>query len=197
MEGGGMIRSLILASSSPRRKELLQGLNLPFQTHPSEEDESVPTGTAPREMVEMLSLRKAKSVASLYGEGLVIGSDTIVVCDRLILGKPRDEDDSARMLSLIQGRSHFVYTGVAIVEAGTGRSSVAHSKTEVFVKPMDKDKIRRYIQTGEPNDKAGSYAIQGIGATLVEKIDGDYFTVVGLPVGLLAEMLEKYGISVI
>jgi septum formation protein len=186
------IRSIILASSSPRRKELLEGLNLQFITHPSDEDESVPDGTKPADMVEILSLRKAKSVATHYDEGLVIGSDTIVVCDDEILGKPADEKDAARMLSTIQGRSHFVYTGVAIVDAATGESQVAHSKTEVFVKPLDADTIRRYIQTGEPRDKAGSYAIQGLGATLVERINGDYFTVVGLPVGLLAEMLGRF-----
>jgi septum formation protein len=191
------IRSIILASSSPRRKELLEGLNLQFITHPSDEDESVPDGTKPADMVEILSLRKAKSVATHYDEGLVIGSDTIVVCDDEILGKPADEKDAARMLSTIQGRSHFVYTGVAIVDAATGESQVAHSKTEVFVKPLDADTIRRYIQTGEPRDKAGSYAIQGLGATLVERINGDYFTVVGLPVGLLAEMLGRFGVRIL
>jgi septum formation protein len=191
------IRTIILASSSPRRKELLEGLNLPFATHPSDEDESVPEGTEPTEMVEILSLRKAKSVAARYHDGLVIGSDTIVVCDDEVLGKPADDNDAARMLSTIQGRSHFVYTGVAIVDAATGLSQVAHRKTEVYVKPLDAETIRRYIQTGEPRDKAGSYAIQGLGATLVERINGDYFTVVGLPVGLLCEMLQGFGVRIL
>lgn len=187
---------LVLASSSPRRKELLQGLNLSFKTHPSHEEESVLKGTEPKDMVEILSLRKAKSVASHYNDGLVIGSDTIVVCDNHILGKPEDKNDAFQMLTLLQGRMHLVYTGIAIVEAGTGISKVSHNKTEVFFKPLNADKIHRYIETGEPNDKAGSYAIQGYGATLVEKINGDYFTVVGLPVGLLSEMLVGFGVQI-
>lgn len=191
------IRPIILASSSPRRKELLQGLRVSFITHPSDEDESVPAGTDPSDIVETLSLRKARSVAAHYDEGIVIGSDTIVVCGNEILGKPQDGDDAFRMLSLIQGRSHHVYTGVAVVDAATGRTQAAHRKTEVFMKPLDAGTIRRYIATGEPNDKAGSYAIQGLGATLVETINGDYFTVVGLPVGLVAEMLEEFGVQII
>ncbi|WP_159881153.1 Maf family protein [Paenibacillus puerhi] len=188
---------LILASSSPRRKELLQGLNLTFTTHPSDEDETVPPGTAPSEMVDLLSLRKASSVAKQYEAGLVIGSDTIVVCDDEIMGKPVNDQDAFRMLSQLSGRAHSVYTGVAIVDAGTGQSRVAHWKTEVFMKSMDEARIRRYIQSGEPRDKAGSYGIQGLGATLIERIDGDFFTVVGLPVGLLSDMLEEFGVRVL
>ncbi|MEK8131350.1 Maf family protein [Paenibacillus filicis] len=188
---------VILASSSPRRKELLQGLKLNFQTHPSDEDETVAPGTAPEEFVEILSLRKASSVAARYDQGLVIGSDTVVVCDGEILGKPQDEQDAYRMLDMLQGRAHWVYTGVAIVEAGGNKQQVAHQKTEVFMKPLDESRIRSYIRSGEPMDKAGSYGIQGLGATLVEKIHGDFFTVVGLPVSLLSDMLEEFGVHVL
>jgi len=172
-------------------------MNLSFRTHPSDEDENVPPGTPPAEMVRMLALRKASSVAAHYGEGVVIGSDTIVVCDDEIMGKPADEQDACRMLGRLSGRAHQVYTGVAIVVAGGGRSRSAYSQTEVFMKAMDEDRIRRYVLSGEPMDKAGSYGIQGLGAALVEKIDGDFFTVMGLPVALLADMLEEFGIRVL
>jgi septum formation protein len=188
---------IILASASPRRSELLQGLGLTFHIHPSEADEAIAEGAKPDDVVKRLSLLKAQSVASKYNEGLVIGSDTIVVCDGSILGKPRNDEDALRMLSLLQGRSHFVYSGLAIVDAGTGKYRVAISRTEVWMKQLTEPILRRYILTGEPHDKAGSYAIQGYGATLVERIDGDYFTVVGLPLRLLSDMLVEFDVHII
>ncbi|KIL41018.1 septum formation protein Maf [Gordoniibacillus kamchatkensis] len=187
---------IILASSSPRRKELLSGLKIPFITHPSAEDEDVTEGTPPQKIVEILALRKAKSVASHYENGLIIGSDTIVVLENDVLGKPKDHNDAFNMLSKLQGQLHTVFTGLAIVNAKSGQSKVSYNSTEVKIKSLTNDQIRRYIATGEPDDKAGSYAIQGIGATLVEKINGDYFTVVGLPVGLLSDMLSEFGVNV-
>jgi septum formation protein len=188
---------IILASGSPRRRELLTGLGLPFKVQPSSGDESVPVGISPREMVEMLAIRKAESVSREHDQGIVIGSDTIVVIDNEVLGKPKDQADAFNMLSKLQGRTHIVFTGLAVVDASNGRSKVAYSSTEVTIKPLSEEQITRYIATGEPNDKAGSYAIQGLGATLVEKINGDYFTVVGLPVGLLSDMLSEFGVHVI
>jgi septum formation protein len=188
---------IILASSSPRRKELLEGLGLTFHIHPSHVDESVPVTTPPAEVVKILALRKALSVASQFDEGLVIGSDTIVVLGEIILGKPKDEDDAFSMLQRLQGNEHRVFSGIAVVDVASGKSVAAYQETKVIMRPLAPEEIRDYIATGEPLDKAGAYAIQGIGATLVEGIVGDYFTVVGLPLGLLAKTLRQFGIDVL
>ena len=184
---------LVLASSSPRRKELLEALGLPFVADASDADESVPAGMPPATIVETLALRKAAAVAARRDGALVIGADTIVVCEGEVLGKPRDDADARRMLAMLQGREHDVYSGVALVAAGASRA--AHSRTRVRMKPLGAERIAAYVRTGEPRDKAGAYAIQGFGATLVSSIDGDYFTVVGLPVALLADMLAEFGIA--
>ncbi|SEG33768.1 nucleoside triphosphate pyrophosphatase [Paenibacillus sp. UNC499MF] len=194
---------LILASSSPRRRELLKGMGLDFEIISSDADETVEESLSPREIVETLAVRKAEAVAdALPGSyapdrTVIIGSDTIVVLDGEVLGKPKDERDALRMLFALQGRTHEVYSGVACMSADRGNVSVRHRRTKVAMKQMDEERILRYIATGEPSDKAGSYAIQGIGATLIEGIEGDYFNVVGLPVSLLSEMLEPFGIRVI
>jgi septum formation protein len=189
--------SLILASSSPRRRELLQTLGLPFTVMTNDVDESTQPGMSPEAVVEELALRKARAVASRLDAGVVLGSDTVVVLDGHILGKPADEPDAFRMLSALQGREHTVYSGVALIDAATGRLEVAHSKTVVRIRPLTEREIRAYIATKEPMDKAGSYAIQGIGSTLVESIEGDYFTVVGLPLCLTANLLSRFGITLL
>ncbi|MBO8163820.1 MAG: septum formation inhibitor Maf [Brevibacillus sp.] len=189
--------TLILASASPRRRELLATLGLPFQVEVSEVDETISPDMSPGEAVQTLALRKARAVAGKVGEGLVIGSDTIVVLDGEILGKPSDENDAYRMLSSLNGREHEVFTGVAIVDAASGRTELAYSTTRVRITSLGEQQIRAYIATGEPMDKAGSYAIQGIGATIVEGITGDYFTVVGLPLHLTSQLLSRFGVSVL
>ncbi|GAB7386555.1 Maf family protein [Bacillaceae bacterium] len=188
---------LVLASSSPRRKELLAGLGLSFTVRAAEVDESFDPALPPERVVELLAERKAKTVAEQLREGLVIGSDTIVVLADNILGKPVDETDALGMLRRLQGRAHFVYSGVCVIDARTGKRRIGHRKTEVKMKRLNDEQIRRYIATGEPLDKAGAYAIQGIGATLIEGIKGDYFNVVGLPLSLLADLLDQFGISVL
>lgn len=190
-------KNLILASSSPRRKELLQTLGLSFTIQTSDVDESTSPDLSPQEVVEELALRKAREVASRLSEGIVLGSDTIVVLGEEILGKPQDEADAYRMLYALQGCEHTVYSGVALVDAATGSSEVAYSRTQVRIRPLTSDEIHAYIATKEPMDKAGSYAIQGIGSTLVEEIHGDYFTVVGLPLRLTAAMLSRFGIQIL
>lgn len=190
-------KKLILASSSPRRKELLGTLGLSFTVQSSDVDETTEAGLAPQEIVEELALRKASAISSQLDDGLVLGSDTIVVLDGQVLGKPADEADAFRMLSALQGREHTVYSGVALIDAQTGRREVTHSRTQVHIRPLSDTEIKAYIATGEPMDKAGSYAIQGIGATLVESITGDYFTVVGLPLCLTASMLARFGVNVL
>jgi septum formation protein len=192
---------LILASSSPRRQELIRSLGLPVRIIPSDADENVGGHLRPWEIVETLAARKAAAVAdSLPAEerkGVVVGSDTIVVLDGRVLGKPKDEAEAGGMLAMLQGRDHEVYSGVALIDAASGRTLTSHRMTRVWMKRLDAERIRRYIETGEPMDKAGSYAIQGIGATIVERIEGDYFNVVGFPLSLVADMLEQFGIRIL
>ncbi|MGG1664194.1 Maf family protein [Brevibacillus sp. NRS-1366] len=189
--------SLILASSSPRRRELLQNLGISFEVMTSDVDETTASGLSPEQVVKELSLRKAAAVAQRLTEGIVLGSDTIVVYQGQILGKPVDESDAFRMLSMLQGQEHTVYSGVALLDAATKREEVSYSHTQVKIRPLSETEIESYIATKEPMDKAGSYAIQGIGATIVEGITGDYFTVVGLPLCLTANMLTRFGVTVL
>lgn len=192
---------LILASSSPRRQELIQSFGLPYMIRVSDADETVEQKITPSELVEVLSLRKASTVREMLEDedkhGVIIGSDTVVVYNEEVLGKPVDEQDAFRMLKGLQGNTHQVYSGVACVDAATGRQVVSHSVTHVRMKPMSDEQILRYIATGEPKDKAGSYAIQGIGATIISGIEGDYFTVVGLPLSLLSDLLLAFDIQVL
>lgn len=194
-------KTLILASSSPRRRELIASLRLPVTIIPSEADETVAAGLAPGEIVEALAYRKASEGARLASangqEGIVIGSDTIVVLHGEVLGKPLDERDAERMLTALQGRSHEVYTGVSCIETSTGKELTRHRMTSVHMKPLTNAQIRSYIATGEPMDKAGSYAIQGIGAIMIHEIAGDYFNVVGLPLSLLADMLADFEVTIL
>jgi septum formation protein len=189
--------TIILASSSPRRRELLHTLGMPFTVMTSDVDETVSPALPPAEVVEQLSLRKAREVAGKVNAGVVIGSDTVVVLDGKILGKPASAADAFAMLSALQGREHTVYSGVAMIDAESMRTEVAHSSTDVKIRSLTASEINAYIATGEPMDKAGSYAIQGIGATIVERIVGDYFTVVGLPLNLTAQMLTRFGIRLL
>lgn len=174
-------------------------LGLPFTVLPSDADESVPADWNPDRIVRELALRKAGAVVPLAErqESVIVGSDTIVVLDGTVMGKPADRGDSRYMLSALQGRSHLVYTGVACIRPEDGKSVVGHRMTEVKMRTLSDQEIDAYIETGEPADKAGSYAIQGLGSTLVEKIDGCYFNVVGLPLELLAGMFREFGIRLL
>lgn len=203
-----IIPPIFLASSSPRRAELLGALGLPFNAVPSDFDESSVHESAPDKLVEQLALHKASTVAqqlqqrSCSGAFLVIGADTIVVLADEILGKPRDSADATAILARLQGHTHTVFTGLCLIHqpADGGqpglRTSVQHRRTRVTMEALDDDQIRRYVATGEPLDKAGAYAIQGIGATLITEIHGDYSNVVGLPLNLLAIMLADFGFVV-
>lgn len=190
-------RNLVLASSSPRRRELLSTLGITFSIAVSDVDEATPPEYTPTEIVESLAVRKAAKIAGEMNNALVLGSDTIVVLDGQVLGKPKDEEDAFRMLSQLQGREHTVYSGVALVDAKSKRQEVSSSSTKVAIRSLTPEEIRAYIKTGEPMDKAGSYAIQGIGATIVEGIVGDYFTVVGLPLLLTAQLLKRFDVNVL
>ena len=180
---------VVLASQSPRRRELLRLIFDSFLVVPSQVDESTIPFSSPQEYVTTLALAKARDVKCNFPpDTLVIGADTIVVCDGHILEKPRDEKDAFSMLSRLAGREHQVFTGVALCK--NGRDYAEYSMTTVRFRRLSPDEIWTYIRTGEPMDKAGAYGIQEKGALLVEGICGDYFTVVGLPLCRLAQMLE-------
>lgn len=185
---------VILASASPRRRELLSLIFREFRVIPSDFDESlVPSELAPPEHVLYSALMKARDVAANFPDSLVIGADTIVVIDEVILGKPADDADAARMLKLLSGRTHEVYTGIAVVQDGIERAEV--ECTAVNFRELTDDVISRYIASGEPMDKAGAYAIQGKGAVLIKSIAGCYPNVVGLPLYELSRLLMEFGIE--
>ena len=187
-------KRIILGSASPRRRELLEQIGISFEVRVSDKEE-VYHSLIPEEIVKELALSKAENVADdLLLDTIVIGADTIVVSDGSILGKPKDEADAVRMIRSLQGRSHKVYTGVAILDYDDEgkRKSVVHAvETEVFVNPMSDEEIREYAATGEPLDKAGAYGIQGQFAAYIERIDGDYYNVVGLPVSYVYRQLKE------
>lgn len=201
---------IILASASPRRKELLEQIGLTFDVCPAKGEEVI-TKTVPEEVVLELAGQKAKEVASMVKsyevsheelmtpqDIMVIGADTIVAYEGKILGKPKDEADAFFMLSMLSGNTHAVYTGVSVILLGaSGRAGELsfYEKTDVTMRKMDEGEIRRYIATGEPMDKAGAYGIQGKCAIFVDKIHGDYNNVVGLPVAAIYRELKKLGID--
>ena len=186
-----MKNELILASASPRRREILGTLGIPHRIVVSDADETLPAGISPAEAVELLAGRKAEAVLPLVGaDALILAADTVVAVDGDILGKPADEAEAAGMLRRLSGRTHTVYTGVALRRGD--RVMIAHEETRVHFAPLTEEKIAAYLATGEPADKAGAYAIQGRGAAFVRGIEGDYFNVVGLPAHRVAVMLEAF-----
>lgn len=191
------MKELILASASPRRSELLKQLGLDFQVVVCNQEEKTPPGLEPFEVVELLAKMKANTVSESLSDGIVIGADTVVVWRGQVLGKPSSAQEAEEMLSKLQGNAHEVYTGVALVDAVSRRCEVGHEITRVIFRPVEMDEIQRYIATGEPMDKAGAYAVQGIGAVFIERIEGCYTNVVGLPLARLAKMLKQFGYSVL
>lgn len=180
---------LILASASPRRREILKNAGFEFEVKTSEADETLPEGISPEEAVQYLAKIK-NEVIEADKNTTVISADTIVVCDGRILGKPKDETDAFNMLRTLSGREHFVYTGVCIRKGE--KKTVFFEKTAVYFYELSDREISDYIATDEPTDKAGAYGIQGKGAVLVRKIDGDYFNVVGLPIARLVRELHRF-----
>jgi septum formation protein len=187
-----MIPMLVLASASPRRQELLRNAGIPFEVQPADISEDPLLGEGAEECAERLAREKALSVAGQLPQDCVLGADTVVVVDGQILGKPCDAADAARMLRLLSGREHQVITGVCLVAGG--RWSVASETTSVTMSEISEKEITDYISSGEPMDKAGAYAIQGIASRWIPRIDGDYCNVVGLPVALVWRMLRQAGI---
>jgi len=182
--------NMILASASPRRRELLAAAGYTFTIHAPDIDETIAPGTRPVDAARELACQKAEAVAALYPAACVIAADTIVVIDGEILGKPVDEADAARMLRQLSGREHTVITGVCI-QKDTRQSAFAE-QTQVQFYPLSDDEIARYVATGEPMDKAGAYGIQGRGAVLVQGIVGDFYNVMGLPIARVVRALENF-----
>ena len=185
---------IILASASPRRRELMGNMGLDFSVLVSDADESVvDPGVPPGMYVQQLALLKAAAVAKQViknKKALVISADTVVVNEGMILGKPKDADDAFAILKSLSGRTHKVYTGFCVLRVSDAYTVCENVCTKVTFKELSDSKIRRYIASNEVFDKAGAYGIQGLGAMLVDKIDGDYFNVVGLPVSKLSRVLE-------
>ncbi|MBP2019153.1 septum formation protein [Symbiobacterium terraclitae] len=182
---------IVLASTSPRRQELLRQVGIPFVIDAPDVDEHVLEPLPPGRLVEQLALRKARAVARRRPGSIVLGADTIVVVDGEVLGKPADRADAVAMLERLSGRSHQVLTGVAVVR--DGRELVAHEETVVRFASLTREQVEWYVATGEPMDKAGAYGIQGRAAALISGISGDYYNVVGLPLYRTVQMLSQFG----
>jgi len=187
------MKKIILASSSPRREELLNRYNLNQVIFEPKIDEQYVYGEKPEQIAMSLAFEKAYWVSEHFSnEEIIIAADTIVVLDDIILGKPKDKNDAFRILSLLNGKDHNVITGISIIEANSNKKIVDYELTKVRFRHLSEKQINRYIETQEPMDKAGAYGIQGCGQILVEKIDGCYSNVVGLPLGKLDYLLNRF-----
>ncbi|MDQ6829794.1 MAG: Maf family protein [Gemmatimonadota bacterium] len=183
---------VILASQSPRRSQLLSLIGMAHEVMPADIDESYGDGEVPLAHAERLAREKGRTIAARAPDALIISADTIVVIDGIVLGKPTDEADAAAMLERLSGRTHTVFTAVAVLRVGAIESGV--EAVTVTFRALDAAAIAEYIATREPMDKAGSYGIQGYGATIVERIDGDYFAVMGLALGRMVELMARVGV---
>ncbi|MCI9160865.1 MAG: septum formation protein Maf [Anaerotruncus sp.] len=183
-------KRIILASKSPRRKELMGLLFPQFEVQASDVDETLPEGVSLGRAVELLALRKGQAVAGAEPDALVIAADTLVTLGSVVLGKPTGREDAARMLRLLSGRVHQVYTGVALLEGE--RTNRFHCVTDVEFSPLTEEEIRWYLSTGEPFDKAGAYGIQGYGARFIRGVREDFFNVMGLPVNELYRQIMQF-----
>lgn len=191
------MKKLILASSSPRRAELMKQIGLNFEIKVSSVDEALLPGLSPPELVERLAESKAAAVARELNDGIVIGADTVVVWREQVLGKPLSEAEAFDMLSKLQGGVHEVFTGVALIDARSGKVLVSHEKTRVFFRAVAEEEISRYVASGEPFDKAGAYGVQGLAAIFIRRLEGCYTNVVGLPLARLSVMLKDFGFKVL
>ncbi|MGD9580955.1 MAG: nucleoside triphosphate pyrophosphatase [Vampirovibrionia bacterium] len=191
-------KKLILASASPRRKELLKNLGYEFEIIPADIEETIDNSKIPEEIVKELSFQKAEHIAKKVSEpSVIIGSDTIVVINNKILGKPIDEKDAFNMLQELSGKVHQVISGIAIIDNKTNKTFIDCVSSDVYFRELSKEEIIKYIETKEPMDKAGAYAIQGIASIFIEKIEGCYNNIVGLPVFTVAKALKDFGMDVL
>jgi septum formation protein len=191
------MKTIILASASPRRKSLLEQIGLKFKVDPSDYEEKLEPGRDPREQAQMISLAKAESVASRHKNSIIIAADTFGVLNGKIIGKPHTEKEAKIMLKELSGKSHTVITGFTIIDTGNNKKISKSTETRVYFRELTPDEIDWYVSSGEPLDKAGAYAIQGLGAVVVEKIEGDYNNVIGLPLSDVTEALKEFGVNVL
>ncbi len=183
---------IILASSSPRRKEILENTNVKFDIIKSEIDEVILDNELPSQVVMRLAFEKCIDIAAKHRESLVIGADTVVVLDDIILGKPKDIDEAIAMITQLSGKTHQVITGISLINLTANKKIIDYVVSNVKFKDLSAEDIKDYIQTNESLDKAGAYGIQGYGALLVEEIQGDYFNIVGLPISRLSDLLKQH-----
>lgn len=183
--------NIILASASPRRKEILENVNVKFTVVASNIDEVILDNEPPKELVMRLAFEKCMDVARKNEDALVIGADTIVVMDDQILGKPKNEEDACNMIELLSNKKHQVITGISLINLSLDKKVIDYVVSEVTFKDLSKETIRDYINTKESLDKAGAYGIQGYGSLLVESISGDYFNIVGLPISRISDLLKE------
>lgn len=191
------MKKIVLASASPRRKELLEQIGLQFEVEPSNHDEESRPGLTPHELARSLSIEKAQVVAKNYRDAIIIAADTFIVLGERILGKPNTDAEATEMLTFLNGKPHSVITGFTILNTNDAKSVTQSVETTVHMKNLLPEEIEAYVATKEPIGKAGAYAIQGLGAVIVERIEGDYSNVVGLPLGVLAESLKEFNIHIL
>lgn len=192
------MHKIILASTSPRRKQLMELLNIDFQIEPSDYEEDMTLDMPPEELVQFLALEKARAVAQKHqGEkALVIGSDTIVLFGGQVLGKPRDKAQAGEMLGSLSSNECVVVTGLAVIDTAGGKEIQEAHNTTVGFRKMTKEEISGYVETGEPMDKAGAFAIQELGGIFIDKVEGNYFSAIGLPLSRVVKILEEFGIGI-
>ncbi len=189
------MRKIILASSSPRRKEILKRANIPFRVETSNYEEDMTLDLKPEDLVKYLSEEKAKDIAFKYKDAIIIGADTLISFQGKVLGKPGDKVRAKEMLKSLSGKSHSVFTGYAILDTKNGKKLTNAVETKVYFNKLLENEIDEYVATGEPIDRVGSYSINGLGRKLINRIDGDYDNVVGLPLQSLAKDLKKFGVN--
>lgn len=190
------VMRLILASTSPRRHDLLALLQIPFETLAPTYVERLSPGLSPLDQARVFAEGKARSCQGLVTDGLILGCDTLIELESEVLGKPRDDQDAARMLQRLSGQRHRIHTGIALVSSATGRLESAVESVHVWFKRLAPTEVDAYVSTGESLGKAGSYGIQGRGAELIERIEGDYTAAVGLPLKTLARLLKRCGVVI-
>jgi len=191
------LKKVVLASASPRRKLLLQQMGLHFISSPADISEDLSASFSPPEMAQTIAYRKATTVATQLNDGLVIAADTIVALGANVMGKPVDRQDAFDMLTRLSGQNHQVFTGLCVIDAGNDEYDLAVEKTEVYFRPLSAQDINHYLEWAEWTDKAGAYGIQGRGALLVDRIDGCFYNVVGLPLNRLNLILRKHGLDLL
>lgn len=191
------MKKLILASSSPRRKQLLEQIGLSFEVHPSNIDEMLDSRLNPREQVESLSRQKAKAVAPKFKNAIIISADTMVAFDGKVYGKPKDKNDAERMLKLFSGREHSIVTGFTLLDTDKQKTVTKSSEIKVWFRKISQREITNYIDREKPFDKAGAYAIHELASVFIEKVEGDFFGGVGLSVYLVSKELKKFEIEVL